>query len=72
MITVLLKKNLVFSLGKRKRKGLCNITILGNYEKPTSQEYFEAFFESTTIDWKDIYLFSRKTSFNTNAIQSFR
>ena len=51
---------------------LCNITILGNYEKPASQEYFETFFESTTIDWKDIYLFSRKISFNTNAIQSFR
>ena len=29
------------------------------------QGYFEAFFESSTIDWKDIYLLPRKTTINT-------
>ena len=30
-----------------------------------SQGYFEAFFEPTTIDWKDIYLSPHKTTINT-------
>ena len=42
-----------------------NILILCNYKKPTLQGYFEAFFESSTIDWKDIYLLARKTAMNT-------
>ena len=53
----------VCSLGKLNSKELYNFLILGNYEKPTLQEYFEAFFESTTIDWKDIYLLPSKTKF---------
>ena len=55
MTTILLKKQ-VYSLGKLNSKELYNVLILGNYKKPTSQGYFEAFFESSTIDWKDIYL----------------
>ena len=53
----------VCSLGKLNSKELYHFLILGNYEKPTLQEYFEAFFESTTIDWKDIYLLPSKTKF---------
>ena len=30
-----------------------------------SEGYFEAFFESSTIHWKDIYLLSCKTTINT-------
>ena len=30
-----------------------------------SQGYFEAFFESTTIEWKDIYLLPCTTTINT-------
>ena len=52
----LIKKKQVYSLGKLNSKELYNVLILGNYKKPTSQGYFEAFFESSTIDWKDIYL----------------
>lgn len=37
-------------LGKLNSKELYNILILGNYENTTSQEYFEVFLESTTID----------------------
>ena len=46
-------------------KELYNILILGNYKKPTSQEYFEAFFKSSTIDQKDIYLLPRKITTGT-------
>ena len=52
MVAIILKKQVYF-LVKLNSKELYNILILGNYEKPTSQGYFEAFFESTTIDWKD-------------------
>ena len=52
----IIKTHQVGSLGKRNSKELYNILILGNYKKPTSQGYFEAFFESSTTDWKVIYL----------------
>ena len=42
-----------------------NYVILRNHKKSTSQGYFEAFFESSTIDWKYIYLLPRKTAINT-------
>ena len=32
--------------------------------KPTSQEYFESFFE-TTLDWKEIYFMLRKITVDT-------
>ena len=43
----------VYSLGKLNNMDLYNILILGYCGKETSESYFEAFFESTTIDWKD-------------------
>ena len=58
------KKKQVYSRGKLNSKKLY-ILILGYYKKPTSQGYFEAFFESSTIDWKYIYLLPRKTAINT-------
>ena len=61
----LIKKSQVYSLGKLNSKELFNILILGIYEKPTSQGYFESFFECSTFDWKDIYLLPRKTTINT-------
>ena len=64
MTTILLKKKQVYSRGKLNSKKLY-ILILGYYKKPTSQGYFEAFFESSTIDWKYIYLLPRKTAINT-------
>ena len=30
-----------------------------------SQGYFDAFFESSTIDWKNTYLLPRRTTINT-------
>ena len=60
-----IKKTVVYFLGKLNRKELYNILILGNYKKPTSQGYFESFFESSTIDWKEIYLLPCKTTINT-------
>ena len=42
-----------------------NILILVNYEKPTSQGYFQAFSESTIIDLKDVCLSPRKNTINT-------
>ena len=53
-IIKLIKK--VYSLGKLNSKELYNILIKGNCKKSMSQGYFQAFIESTTIDWKDIYL----------------
>lgn len=50
IITIKLKKKI--PLGKLNSKELYNILILGDYEKPTSQGYFEAIYESTTIDHK--------------------
>ena len=61
----LVKKIHVYSLGKLNSMESCYILILGNYKKPTSQRYFEAFFESSTIDWKDIHLLECKTTINT-------
>ena len=61
MTTILLKKKQVYSRGKLNSKKLY-ILILGYYKKPTSQGYFEAFFESSTIDWKGIYLLPHKTT----------
>ena len=66
----LIEKNQVYSRGKLNSKKLY-ILILGYYKKPTSQGYFEAFFESSTIDWKYIYLLPRKTAINTKH-RSFR
>ena len=61
----LIKKHQVYSLGKRNSKELYNILILGSHKKSTSQRYFEAFFESSTTDWKVIYLLPRKTTIDT-------
>ena len=58
-------KKQVYSLGKLNSKELYNILILGNYKKPASQVYFQAFFEPSTIDWIDIYLILRKITINT-------
>ena len=44
---------------------LYNILILGYYGKPMSEWYFEAFFENTTIDWKDFYLLPHMIPINT-------
>ena len=63
MTNILLKKQ-VYSLGKLNSTELY-IVILGNYKKPTSQGYFEVFFECSTIDWGDIYLLPRSTTINT-------
>ena len=60
IITIKLKKKI--PLGKLNSKELYNILILGNYENTTSQEYFEVFLESTTIDQKDIYLLPQGTT----------
>ena len=55
----LIKNNQVYFRSKPNSKELYNILILGNY----TQGYFEAFFESSTIDYH--YLLSRKTTINT-------
>ena len=65
MTTILLKKKQVYSFGKLDSKELYNIFILWNYKKPTLQGYFEASFQSSAIDWKDIYLLPHKTTTNT-------
>ena len=70
MTNILLKKIHVYSLGKLNSMESCYILISGNYKKPTSQRYFEAFFESSAIDWKDIYLLECKTTINTKHCSS--
>ena len=50
MTTILLKKKEVYPLGNFNGKELYNILTLGNYQKPTTNEDFKAFFESTTSD----------------------
>ena len=55
----LIKNNQVYFRSKPNSKELYNILILGNY----TQWYFEAFFESSTIDYH--YLLPRKTTINT-------
>ena len=63
-MTTILLKNQVYSLGKLNSEELYNILILGNCKKTMSQGYSEVFFESPSIDWKDIYLLPRKTCIN--------
>ena len=67
----LLKKDQGFSLGKFNSKELCNTLRLGNYEKTTSQVFCEAFFESSTTDWKGTFLLTSKTTIYTKH-QSFQ
>ena len=50
MTIILLKEKHIYSLCKLNSAELFNIFILGNYKKPMSQGYFEAFFEFTTND----------------------
>ena len=40
--------------------------IIKNNKKSTSQSYYDSFFCTTNLDWKRIYLLSRKTIINTN------
>ena len=36
------------------------------YEKPTSQSYYEKLFETTNLNWEEIYILPRKVSIDTN------
>ena len=47
-------------------KELYNISLCSMYEKPTSQSYYEKLLETTNLNWKEIYILSRKVSIDTN------
>ena len=60
-------KNQVYSLDELNSK-VYNTFILDNCEKPTLPGYFEAFFESTNVDWNGIHLLPRRTAINKYCI----
>ena len=61
----LIKKNNLYCLNKLESKELYQIQIHEKYEKPTSQLYFERYFNKFDFDWKLIYLLPRMLTVDT-------
>ena len=55
----LIKKNQILCLDKLGSKELCNIQLLINFLKPTSQAYFENVFAGHIFEWSKIYILPR-------------
>ena len=55
----LIKKNQILCLNKLDSKELCNIQLLINFLKPTSQAYFENVFAGRIFEWSKIYILPR-------------
>ena len=62
----LLKKNQIYSLNKLNSKELYNIQIASNDVKPTSQLHYEQVFQSSNLEWKEIYLLPRLVTLDSN------
>ena len=62
----LIKNYQLYTLDKLISKELYNISLCSLYEKPTSQSYYEKLHETTNLNWKKIYILSRKVSIDTN------
>ena len=61
----LIKKNQILCLTKLNSNELYKIQIIIKYKKPTSQSYFEKFFNNSNLDWKAIYLLPRIATVDT-------
>ena len=55
----LIKKYQILCLNKLDSKELCNIQLLANFLKPTSQAYFENVFMGHVFQWDKIYILPR-------------
>ena len=56
------KKILLEQVGSRE---LCHIQISEKYKKPTSQLYYEGYFNNFDFDWTSIYLLPRMVNVDT-------
>ena len=61
----LIKKSQILCLTKLNSNELYKIQIIIKYKKPTSQSYFERYFNSSNLAWKVIYLLSRIATVDT-------
>ena len=61
----LIKKSNLYYLNKLKSRELYQIQISEKYKKPTSQLYYEKYFNKSDFDWKLIYLLPRMITFET-------
>ena len=61
----LIKKNNLYCLNKLESRELYQIQISEKYEKPTSQLYYERYFNKFDFDWKLTYLLSRMVTADT-------
>ena len=55
----LIKKHQMLCLNKLDSKELCNIQLLANFLKPTSQAYFEKVLTGHVFEWDKIYMLPR-------------
>ena len=55
----LIKKHQVLCLNKLNSKELCNVQLLANSLKPTSQSYFENVLGGHVFEWDKIYILPR-------------
>ena len=62
----LIKKNNLISLDKLHSRELYNILVYTSPYKPISQEYFENLFREQQLNWKEIYVLSRKVTLDCN------
>ena len=67
----LIKKNNLKSLDKLHCRELYNILVYTSPHKPTSEIYFENLFREQELNWKKIYILSRKVSLDCN-VRSFQ
>ena len=61
----LIKKNNLYCLNKLGRREVYQIQISEKYKKPTSQLYYEGYFNNFPFDWKSIYLLTRMVTVDT-------
>ena len=61
----LIKKNNLYCLNKLGSRELYQIQISEKYEQPTSQLYYERYFNKFDFDWKLIYLLPRMITVDT-------
>ena len=64
----LIKKNQILCLTKFNSNELYKIQIIIKYKKPTSQSYFENFFNNSNLGWKGIYLLPRIATVDTISV----
>ena len=59
------KKNNLYCLNKLWSRELYQIQISEKYEKPTSQLYYERYFNKFDFDWNSLYLLPRMVTIDT-------